>query len=71
MNRNLLGFALLEDDWKRLGSVFELLSPGPATLREAAAWHNDRTYRPQGPQEALSILQANIWFYLLFPNKLL
>lgn len=37
MNRNLLDFALLEDNWKRLESVFELLSLGPATLRGAAA----------------------------------
>lgn len=37
MNRNLLDFALLEDNWKRLGRVFELLSPVPATLRGAAA----------------------------------
>lgn len=69
MNRNLLDFALLEDNWKRLGRVFELLSPGPATLRGAAAWRNERTYRPWGPQEALSLLQAKVWFYLLFPKS--
>lgn len=31
MNTNLPGYALLEDNWKRLGGVFELLFPGPAT----------------------------------------
>lgn len=31
MNTNLLDSALLEDNWKRLGRFFELLSPGPAT----------------------------------------
>lgn len=62
MNRNLLDFALLEDNWKRLGRAFELLSPGPATQRGAATCRNDRTYRPWGPQEALSLLQAKVWF---------
>lgn len=57
-------------DWE----VPELLSPGPATLRRAATWHNDRTHwclhRFWGHLEALSILQANVCFYVLFPNML-
>lgn len=63
MDRNLLDFALLEDNWKRLGRGFELLAPGPAT-REGQLLDVMREHT-----EALSLLQAKVWFYLLFPKS--
>lgn len=74
MNRNLFDFALLEDNWKRLGSVFELLSLGPATLRGAAAdvmtEHLDTGVHKRPCQHCKPRSRSTSYFLISYPSSL-